>query len=380
MSTDEKVQQTELFQAVKKTCAPQIYGTDAVPVSVSRQGVEFTKMFEDADESKNEKTDIKQMANTTVDTLVQQVTPLDMDASHFPTLPPKQAQKPSATPLNPPEIKIKKHPSNRMDKIVDEAFAEDGLDVKIKNNQKKLDELKARLMHKYQGLVLQHQGQDPCNKCEHCIAFKQVQTDYERDETKLKQEQANLISIGVKRAMDGTELNYKLMPGTGSMPTEYKTPEKMAKWQQNVLGRAMDGRPSRECNQCAKLESLFRCSACHFVYYCGQEHQKENRKLHKDTCRKIAAKSLVDCIYCHTKINVWAFERVWTQKKDTTASTYQAPTQFCCNTCKTKTKQAKKLFPRKIYAVCTGTVFKSAVDRAIKEHDTETEAALFLAI
>lgn len=384
MSTDEKVQQSEFHQALVKTCALQIYGADAVPVSVSHQGVEFTKLDEDA--SKLHVTDTKQAICTSVDTLVQQVTPIDMDSSRFPTLPPKQPQKPlAAVPRNPPEFKIKKHPSNRMDKIVDEAFAKDGLDVKIKNNQKALDELKAQLMHDYQGLLMQHEGKDPCDKCQHCSAFKQVQVDYERNETKLKKEQTDLLSIGIKRAMDGTELNatgfnYKMMPGPGSMPAEYQTPEKMAKWQTNVLGRAMDGRPSRECHQCAKLESLFRCGRCCFVYYCGKEHQVENFNLHKSTCRKITVKSLVDCTYCHTKINVWALEGVWTSKKDTIASTYQAPTQFCCNACKTKTKQASKLFPRKIYAVCTGTVFKSAVDKAVKDHDTETEATLFLAI
>eukprot|EP01139_Manchomonas_bermudensis_P006191 Amastigsp_a176631_77.p2 type:complete len:170 gc:universal Amastigsp_a176631_77:551-42(-) len=46
------------------------------------------------------------------------------------------------------------------------------------------------------------------------------------------------------------------------------------------------------CQVCAQPESrtaLSRCAACHAVYYCGTEHQKEDWKAHKANCKKFKA-------------------------------------------------------------------------------------------
>lgn len=42
----------------------------------------------------------------------------------------------------------------------------------------------------------------------------------------------------------------------------------------------------RACGVCGKKDDLLRCSGCQVVYYCGQEHQAIDRKIHKSGCTK----------------------------------------------------------------------------------------------
>ena len=39
------------------------------------------------------------------------------------------------------------------------------------------------------------------------------------------------------------------------------------------------------CEVCGKTGDVKRCSGCKCVYYCGVEHQREDRKAHKYLCR-----------------------------------------------------------------------------------------------
>eukprot|EP00300_Choanocystis_sp_HF-7_P030025 c38770_g1_i1.p2 GENE.c38770_g1_i1~~c38770_g1_i1.p2 ORF type:complete len:189 (-),score=23.39 c38770_g1_i1:77-586(-) len=40
------------------------------------------------------------------------------------------------------------------------------------------------------------------------------------------------------------------------------------------------------CGQSDARTTLSRCAACHAVYYCGPEHQKEDWKAHKINCKR----------------------------------------------------------------------------------------------
>ena len=45
---------------------------------------------------------------------------------------------------------------------------------------------------------------------------------------------------------------------------------------------------SKYCEMCKKKGKLLRCSHCRVVYYCSQEHQKENWCKHKQQCGVLA--------------------------------------------------------------------------------------------
>ena len=42
----------------------------------------------------------------------------------------------------------------------------------------------------------------------------------------------------------------------------------------------------RECSNCTKLDSNYKCSKCKKVFYCSKKCQKEDWKSHKKICKK----------------------------------------------------------------------------------------------
>ncbi|KAK0648203.1 hypothetical protein B0T16DRAFT_370536 [Cercophora newfieldiana] len=44
---------------------------------------------------------------------------------------------------------------------------------------------------------------------------------------------------------------------------------------------------SRHCEICKKTDSLLRCSGCKVYFYCGRDHQVQDRPTHKSTCKTL---------------------------------------------------------------------------------------------
>lgn len=43
------------------------------------------------------------------------------------------------------------------------------------------------------------------------------------------------------------------------------------------------------CGVCNKQENLLRCSSCKVIFYCGRDHQYEDRDEHKHWCKGVKA-------------------------------------------------------------------------------------------
>lgn len=53
------------------------------------------------------------------------------------------------------------------------------------------------------------------------------------------------------------------------------------------------------CSVCGIIENLLRCGQCKAIFYCSKEHQKEDWKKHKLSCKKLATSESVEKKYGH---------------------------------------------------------------------------------
>lgn len=167
--------------------------------------------------------------------------------------------------------------------------------------------------------------------------------------------QLQLLGVNTTLKRQGLNGKYQVTAGAGIVPPALRSPKFLRKYHAALQQATDQARPLKQCAVCGMVEKLKRCGRCGFVYYCGEAHQRAHLTLHRELCVAIAAKSLVACAMCQTRVNVWFPDTVWG------SAASAAKIEFACVACRqgpSATCDVSARFPRAVWALC-GNFFTS---------------------
>lgn len=253
------------------------------------------------------------------------------------------------------------------------------MDSRLLEVVEKKKALCARMDARVARWIKDHGDVESCVGCEICDVYRTEAKAADKEYADLQLQYNSSIQAIVNEEASKRGLRTRVLPGVGMLSAKEWTTEYKDKYQAKVFDRAFQGRPARHCQICGNLDKVSRCQGCHFVYYCCRDHQKLDWVNHKDMCQRIAATCNVECVYCHQKVTVWSHEKpVWAPSMPKPPHHTDAPKIYCCDTCRDKTRKARRQFPRQVYAMVVGSVPPDDRRKLLEEHSTKEQAAIFV--